>query len=144
MSMLRIISVVVAMAMSMAMPLVSGAENTHEQNIEVDVAEILFGHVADGYGWHLTTWKGHHVSIPLPCIVRNSTGWHMFMSSKLAHGHQYEGLFIAEDGKYEGKIVEVGRDGEQVRPFDISITKNVASIMITALLLVIMVLGSAR
>ena len=27
---------------------------------DVDVAEILFGHTSDGYGWHITTWKGHH------------------------------------------------------------------------------------
>ena len=111
---------------------------------EVDVAEILFGHTSDGYGWHITTWKGHHVTIPLPCIVHSSTGWHVFMSSELEHGHEYEGLFIAEEGRYEDKIVERGADGELVRPFDISITKNVASLMITAVLLIAIILGVAR
>ena len=144
MSMLRFISVFVAMMMSMAASFVCSAGDGHEQTEEVDVAEILFGHVADGYGWHLTEWNGSHVTIPLPCIVHSSTGWHVFMSSRLDHGHEYEGLFIAGEGKYEGKIVETGPDGELVRPFDISITKNVAAIMITALLLILMVLGSAR
>ena len=41
---------------------------------EVDVGEILFGHVGDSYGWHLTQWNGRHISIPLPCIVRSSKG----------------------------------------------------------------------
>ncbi len=111
---------------------------------EIDVGEILFGHISDSYGWHITDWNGHHVSIPLPCIVRSSTGWHVFMSSKLEHGHEYEGLFIAEEGRYEDKIVERGNGGELVRPFDISITKNVASLMFTAVLLIIIVLSTAR
>ena len=65
------------------------------------------------------------------------------MSSKIEHGHEYEGLFIAEEGRYEDKIVERGADGELVRPFDISITKNVASLMFSAVLLIIIVLSTA-
>ena len=66
---------------------------------DVDVGEILFGHIGDSYGWHITDWNGKHVTIPLPCIVRSSTGWHVFMSSKIEHGHEYEGLFLAQEGR---------------------------------------------
>lgn len=111
---------------------------------EVDVAHMLFGHLGDSYGWHVTDWSGKHVSIPLPCIVKSSNGWFVFMSSRIEHGHEYKGLFLAEEGRYEGKIVERGENGELVRPFDISVTKNVCSLMITGLLLVLMVLGAAR
>lgn len=111
---------------------------------EVNVSEILFGHIGDSYGWHITEWNGEHVMIPLPCIVKSSTGWHVFMSSKIEHGHEYNGLFIAHEGRYEDKIVERGEDGELVRPFDISITKNVASLMFSSALLVLLVLLSAR
>ena len=114
------------------------------QEGEVDVAEMLFGHIGDSYGWHITDWNGSHVTIPLPCIVHSSTGWHVFMSSKVEHGHEYEGLFLAEEGRYEGKIVEQMADGTIARPFDISITKNVASLMITARLLIALVLGTAK
>ena len=110
----------------------------------VDVADMLFGHIGDSYGWHITDWNGKHVTIPLPCIVRSSTGWHCFMSSELEHGHRYEGLFIAQEGRYQDKIVEYGENGEIIRPFDISITKNVASLMFTAVLLVFLVLYTAR
>lgn len=111
---------------------------------DVNVSEILFGHIGDSYGWHITEWKGSHVVIPLPCIVRSSTGWHFFMSSRIEHGHEYEGLFIAEEGRYADKIVERGPEGELVRPFDISITKNVASLMFSSALLVFLVLLTAR
>ena len=66
------------------------------------------------------------------------------MSSKIEHGQQYEGLYLSEGGAYKDKIVELGTDGQEVRPFDISITKNVASLMFTAVLLILLVLGSAR
>ncbi len=110
---------------------------------DVDVSEMLFGHIGDSYGWHITDWNGKHITIPLPCIVRSSTGWHVFMSSKIEHGHEYEGLFVATEGRYEDKIVERGPDGELTRPFDISITKNVASLFFSAILLISMVLGAA-
>ena len=121
----------------------SDAGLLHEEK-DVDVAHLLFGHIGDSYGWHITDWNGKHISIPLLCIVKATDGWHAFMSSKIEHGHEYEGLFLAEEGKYEGKIVERGDDGELIRPFDISITKNVCSLMITGLLLVLIVLGTAR
>lgn len=134
--------ILIAFAMVFALPVSAAAEQ--QQSGEVDIAGMLFGHIGDSYGWHITDWKGQHVTIPLPCIVRSSTGWHCFMSSKVEHGHEYEGLMLAEDGRYEGKIVEKGPDGTLTRPFDISITKNVASLMITALLLIGLVLGTAR
>ena len=143
MKLLRLILVIVLLVC----PVVTGRAGDgveHEQSSEIDVGEILFGHIVDSYGWHITDWKGKHVTIPLPCIVQSSTGWHFFMSSKIEHGHEHEGLFIAEEGRYEDKIVERGADGELVRPFDISITKNVASLMFAAVLLISLVLATTR
>lgn len=141
MKLLRLILVIALLVC----PVVTGRAGDgvdHEQSSEIDVGEILFGHIGDSYGWHITDWKGKHVTIPLPCIVHSSTGWHFFMSSKIEHGHEHEGLFIAEEGRYEDKIVERGADGELVRPFDISITKNVASLMFAAVLLISLVLAT--
>lgn len=121
---------------------------THADSSEtkdVDVAHILFGHIGDSYGWHITDWNGKHITIPLPCIIYSKeSGWHVFMSSKIGHGHTYNGFFIAQEGRYKDKIVQAGPDGTLVRPFDISITKNVASLIFTAILLIIIVLSSAR
>lgn len=131
-------------AVLMTVTLLCSAEETAPQEGSVDVSHMLFGHIGDSYGWHITDWNGKHVTIPLPCIVHSSTGWHCFMSSHIEHGHSYEGLFIAEEGRYKDKIVEMNADGEQIRPFDISITKNVASLMFTALLLIVLVLSAKR
>ena len=111
---------------------------------ELDMNEYLFGHVGDSYEWHITTVNGHPVSIPLPVIVRSkASGWHVFSSKHLEEG-EHEGFYISSGEKYSGKIVERGPSGEEVRPLDLSITKNVAGLIFNSLLLVLLVLFTAR
>ena len=104
----------------------------------LDLAELIFDHIGDDYEWHIFSWGDKHVALHLPVIVHSSTGWHVFSSKKLEHGESYEGLKIDLE---KGKIVEVdsGR-----RPFDISITKNVLSLMMSSLLLLVIILCTAR
>ena len=114
------------------------------QEEEVPIADVIFEHIGDAYEWHITTWKDHPVAIHLPVIVRSRTsGWHVFSSKRMEHGASYEGFFIPADDPYAGKVVEI-IDGERVRPFDISITKNVLSLMMSAVLLAVIVLLTAR
>ena len=110
----------------------------------IDVAEIVFGHIEDAYEWHITDIGETSVSIPLPVIVKSSTGWHVFSSKRLSEGAEYEGLYIAQEGDYAKKIVERNAAGEEVRPFDISITKNVLALFINSAILVAVMLGCAR
>lgn len=111
---------------------------------KIDPKEIIFEHLGDAYGWELPF--AHHRRIPLPVIVFGSDGLHVFSSSRVAHGHSYvDGnttFLIPQDGENNGKVVEIV-DGKEVKPFDISITKNVLSLWIT-LLLVIFTIFSLR
>ena len=111
---------------------------------ELDVNELIFGHIGDAYEWHVVTVGDLHLTIPLPVIVKSSTGWHVFSSSNLEGGKEYEGLYIADGGTNDGKIVERNAAGEEVRPLDISITKNVLGLFINSVLLVCIMLGCAR
>lgn len=115
----------------------SDAKSTeHAKEKGFDMKKLIFGHIGDAYDWHITTVNGHHISIPLLCIVKGQNGWDVFCSSKLGHeGHytEYNGYRIAEEGEPNaGKIIEVST-GE--RPLDISITKNVLSLFISCGLL---------
>lgn len=122
---------------------VNSTEKAEEE--QVDVQGIIFGHINDSYEWHITDIGDKPVAIPLPVIIHSKTsGWHCFMSSKIAHGHEHDGFYISTSEKYEGKIVEKGPDGEEIRPLDISITKNVLSLIISSALLVTLILCSAR
>ena len=59
----KVILLMMSMMLCLGVPAQAGNEAS---SAEIDVADILFGHTSDGYGWHVTTWKGHHVTIPLP------------------------------------------------------------------------------
>ena len=118
-----------------------------EEAEPVDVKGIVFGHIGDAYEWHITDFGDTHVTIPLPIIVHSSTtGWHVFLSSRLEENHgTYEGFSIAPAGSpYEGKLVEHDAAGNEMRPFDISITKVVLALLINCALLLFIVLGVAR
>lgn len=115
-----------------------------EGNEDVDVSGLVFGHIEDAYEWHITDINGTSVRIPLPVIVRSSTGWHVFSSARLVGGKEYGGLYIARDGAYAKKIVERDASGAEVRPLDLSVTKNVLALFINGILLVGIMLGCAR
>lgn len=111
----------------------------------VDVKEIVLGHMSDAYEWHITTWQHHHVSIPLPVIVRSQTGtWHVFSSARFHESPDgsYEGFYC--NAEKNGKIYERSASGEDVRPFDLSVTKNVVQIWIVVFLMLFIFLGAAR
>lgn len=124
---------------------VEAAIEASEQGEELDVKQVVLSHIADSYEWHICSVGERHISVPLPVIVRSQSGeWHCFSSSKLHHGHQYEGFHIAEEGAYAGKIVEKTADGEQIRPLDFSITKTVAGLFVNCAVLLLIVLCVAR
>ena len=132
--------------LSLLLPLALPAQEAQSaDDVTFDMDEYLYGHVRDSYEWHITTVKGKPVSIPLPVIVisKNGSGFHCFSSKHLEEG-EYKGFHIAPAGsKYENKIVERGADGSEIRPWDFSITKNVAGLLINSALLLFIVLGTA-
>lgn len=116
-----------------------------EKSKEINVKELILEHLADSYTWHLTKIGETDIAIPLPVIVYSQTsGWHVFLSSAFYEGAEHEGLSIAAEGKYKGKIVEKDAQGNEVRPFDISITKVVFSLLFNSLLLIIIIMSVAR
>jgi len=99
---------------------------------EIDMESYIFGHISDAYEWHITTINGHHISIPLPCIVIDD-GFHVFLSNHI----EDNGYTLNEEGKLINAAT--GR-----RPIDISITKNAFSLILSSILLVVLVLCTAR
>lgn len=109
------------------------AEETHgEEN--VDAGKLIMEHIADAHDWHIATIGHTHVTVPLPIIIKDASGIKLFSSSKFEHGHaSYEGYKL-----HEGKIVAVNADGSENHEahfYDLSITKNVASMFISVIVL---------
>jgi F-type H+-transporting ATPase subunit a len=121
------------------------AEHHAGSKKDLNVTELILDHIGDAYDWHIATIDGHSISIPLLVIVRGSDGvWHLFSSSRFEHGHaEYEGFSIAREGKYKGKIVERNVAGEEIRPVDLSLTKNAFSLVMSSILLIVLIMSCA-
>ncbi len=111
----------------------SNSEEKTEKGSYNPTPDILH-HILDSYEWHL--WG--KVSIPLPVILYTEGNWDIFMSSKLHHG---ESKFIIEDRTYKmahhpedsNKKIIVEEGGKKI--INLSITKNVASMLLSTLIL---------
>jgi F-type H+-transporting ATPase subunit a len=117
---------------------------------EFDPTAVIMHHISDAHDWHLwdkvdkETGEKHGVSIPLPVIVWHKGQLDVFMSSAFHHGEQTVVKGANEYALYHNKIY-VAENGEltfdehhhptNTQPLDFSITKNVASMMFSALLL---------
>ena len=112
-----------------------------QEDEKLDIPEIVLEHLADSYEWHIASYQGKHISIPLPIIIRSASdnpGQKWFFCT--AHSLPEQFYFSKE---HHGKIYErVG--GEEVRPLDLSITRNVLQIWIVVALLLGVFLSCAR
>lgn len=119
-----------------------GAE---ESAAGVDVQEIVFSHIRDAYTWHITEWDGREIAIPLPILVRSEErGWDLFLSHRLSHGKEHHRYYIAPEGDHAGKVVERNSRAEEVRPLDLSLTKNVCGLLLSCAIFLFLILRTAR
>lgn len=144
MSRVLMFSALITMAFFIRNPLMAAEETDehgHKQEEGFNAGKMILGHIVDDYYWHIADYNEKAISIPLPVILYDEGNLHVFMSSKFHHGHDsYQGFMIAQEGIYEGKIVKVvpgtmQEDTEAARPLDLSITKNVAALIFSVILI---------
>lgn len=110
------------------------AEDPHEGKEEkFNMSEMIMHHIADSHEWHFATIGHTHLSVPLPCIVYSEKGGlQVFSSSNFKDEHHnlvpYNGLVLEHEKIH-------AQDGSKV--YDFSITKNVAQLFISAILLIV-------
>lgn len=139
-AMIRIRLIIITLMLAFFAPALSAGSATEagadNAGGKIDPKEIIFEHLGDGYGWEVPF--DHHHRIPLPVIVLGSDGLHCFSSARVTGGDTYrdgncEFRIAGHDSPYKGKVVEIV-DGKEVKPWDISITKNVCALFITVIL----------
>jgi F-type H+-transporting ATPase subunit a len=110
------------------------AKHGEESEEKFNIGEMIMHHISDEHGWEFT----HGVKLPLPVIVYSEpTGLKIFSSSRLEHGQTYEGFVNHHEH------ITYAAD-EKVHVWDFSITKNVASLMLSAILLVLVMTAVAK
>lgn len=139
------------------------AEPAEREKEKFDAAEMIMHHIQDAHEVHL--WG--NTSIPLPMLLISAEdGLSVFMSSKFDHGQAaYKGYYLdhgkakrLNDINYSGSIianeVESGQystmswgayfGGEDGAFINLSITKNVAALLFTSLLMIWLFGAAAR
>jgi F-type H+-transporting ATPase subunit a len=111
--------------------------NLEESEKEFNIGEMIMHHIADSHEWEFT----HGVVLPLPVILYSEDrGLEVFSSANFHNDHhEYNGYHLVH-GDSE-KIVPV--DESRVI-YDFSITKNVASMLISAVLLILIFTSVAK
>lgn len=134
------------------------AEKGHgEEKEKFDAVKMIMHHISDAHEFHVAG----DVTVPLPVILYTDKGLVTFMSSEFDHddhGHKvvekngqrfiknHEHIYFAADNSdAHGSYVTLAEDGSvtNVAPLDFSITKNVFSMMMSAVLLLIIFLSVA-
>jgi len=137
---------------------VEGAKNNAQEAVkeakpaekkagDFDVTETILEHIRDDHSWHL--WG--HTSIHLPVILKTDKGFEVFSSEALLDEHHEPKVYA---GKYNYKLVDgklkIVNEKEQVdieankKLWDLSITKNVASLFVSVFILLVVLLTAAR
>ena len=115
------------------------ASGAAEQEGKFDVSEVIMHHVLDDHVWHF--FDGHYGTIYLPVIVYSADrGWDVFPSSNFYD--ESHNLIEYNGYKLEHNHIFLTDTGKPV--LDLSITKNVAMLFLTALLLLLIMRTVAR
>lgn len=131
--------------------LVTATTDSHEEAAhgKFNPGEMIMGHVTDEHGWHL--WG--HTSIPLPVILyNNQRGLSVFSSGNFHHGDEVHGGYMLQGKKIvatdaaDGSPAHAAQANEELTKatIDLSITKNVMAIFVSAALMLLIFLSVAK
>ncbi len=130
-----------------------------ESKNDFNPTDMIMHHIGDAHGWHFFGAGDSSVTLPLPVILyTKEDGFVTFMSSEFHH--DTEGKYVVEkDGmrfvNYHEDIYKLDAGAETVefdeehnvinasKPWDFSITKNVAAMLLTVILMLIFFFGLA-
>ena len=134
-------------------------EDESTSDLKSEIKAYILHHLQDSHDFNLLSYKDKttnekvYIGMPLPVILWDD-GLKIFSSSKLKHGKN-----VVQKGDnyyklYHGKIYRTDAQGTityddhhhptNVKPIDFSITKNVISILLTALLMFVLFRGLAQ
>jgi ATP synthase subunit 6 len=135
-------------------------ETGHSAEKEFNATELINDHIGDSHEFHIADWDGHPISFYLPVILWTNNGLEVFSSEQFHHdneGHHVidingqklvrfnEVIFYAD--KFESLTEDQRKNGAfafDARPLDFSITKNVFSMLMSALVLFFLFFAVAR
>ncbi|WP_439181973.1 F0F1 ATP synthase subunit A [Carboxylicivirga taeanensis] len=154
------IRIFLALTVLMTLPISTYAADEHNKgtDAEFDPMEMIMHHIADAHEWHVISFTKNdgteqHITIPLPVILIDG-GLQVFMSSAFHHGEKVVQKGNSYYRLYHGKIYKTDASGtinyndqQEVlnnKPIDLSITKNVASMWLSVLIIIWLFTSAAK
>ena len=107
-----------------------------------NAGELIIGHIVDSHEWHIAG----DLALPLPVILYSDKGLDVFLSNKLEEG-VVEGKYNYKLVKNDIKVVDANGNVDEAasaKLWDLSITKNVASIIFVMILLTWIFVSAAK
>jgi F-type H+-transporting ATPase subunit a len=118
-------------------------EEDIDQESVFNPGEMIMHHIADSHDWHFFSTDSFHATVPLPIIVYSAgKGLDIFSSAKFAHHGIYDGYKLHHERIFA--VDAAGNEDTSIKIYDFSITKNVTSLIISAILLVLVFTAVAK
>lgn len=124
---------------------------------EFNSVEMIMHHISDAHDFHFFDYtdkdKVHHISLPLPVILFTDKGLITFMSSEFHHDASgstifskkgenfvnfHEKIYKLNTGETSIEFDDSHHPINAVKPWDISITKNVFSMLLSVIILLLL------
>ncbi|SHI66162.1 ATP synthase F0 subcomplex A subunit [Mesonia phycicola] len=134
-------------------------KSLEEAEKEFNPTDMIMHHIGDSHGWHFFGADEAAVTLPLPVILYTDSGVVSFMSSEFHHditGHHvvekdgkhfvnlHEDIYMLNEGEHAVKFDEDHHPINAVKPLDLSVTKNVAAMFLTVIIMLIVFLSLSK
>jgi len=136
---------------------------SHSGDDDFNTNELIMHHIKDSHDWNLFSYskngEKHQVAIPLPIVLIYDGKFDVFMSSEFNHGNavvtkgdrnyimHHEKIYLANDaGALDFEKSDNGKEDKILnnKPYDFSITRNVAALFLTIGILIWLFVGVAK
>lgn len=125
-------------------------DSGHAKEAKYDAKSVIMHHISDAHEWEFFATKSFHATLPLPVILYSAeNGLDIFLSSAFKHKEgehdhdapkyyknyvmHHEKIYLANaDG---GLTMDEHHHATNPKPMDFSLTKNVASMIVSLVLL---------
>nr|WP_314560509.1 F0F1 ATP synthase subunit A [uncultured Capnocytophaga sp.] len=146
----------IALFLVFLLPTISFSADNQEKE-PFNINELIDEHIGDSHDFHLFDYNGHAYAMPLPIILYTNNGLVTFLSSEFHHDNKGT-VVVEKDGqqfvRYKediyyataGTPLSLDEKGKVTnsRPLNFSITKNVFSLFLISVLLVLIFTSVAR
>ncbi|QMU64414.1 MAG: F0F1 ATP synthase subunit A [Flavobacteriaceae bacterium] len=134
---------------------VFSTEKDRIQEKPFNTSELIFHHIKDSHGFHIAG----HISMPLPVILWTDKGLVTFMSGEFHHDTEgktvvtkkglkfvniHEKIYQLNEGATTVEFGQESRPLNATRPIDFSITKNVFSLFLSIIVMLLVFLTVAK